>query len=146
LRAQGRGAPGRKKLKEAACAWATGGAPLDENNTLEALKKFNATEQQLEEARAALAERRRSEVFEVWPENWRAFELFAAAPWQRSVVAGLAGGKVLYFNLDWPALGDIEERWLPPDGDECEEPAPLRRALFHQLKMLEGEALLHLNA
>lgn len=141
--AEGCGPPGRKKLKQAARAWATGGAPLDDQNTLAALKAFNATEQQLEEARAALEEQSRTAVFEVWPENWRAFELFAATPWKRGIVAGLGGGAVLHFGLDWPALDSIERR-LPPADDDPEPPEP--RALFAQLKVLEAEALQHLNA
>jgi hypothetical protein len=145
VHAEGLRPPGRKKLKEAARAWATGGAPLDEDNTLAALTTFNATEQQLEEVRAELDERRRAAVVEVWPENWRAFELFSAmgTSWNRVAVGGLGGGQVLYVGLDLAQLGAIE-RWLPlEDGDDA---PPDRRTLFSQIKLLEGEALQHLNA
>jgi hypothetical protein len=142
VRAEGRGAPGRKKLKEAARAWATGGAAVDEQNALAGLRKFGATEQQLEEARAQLEQRQRSAVFELWPENWRAWELFEVADtaWRREI----AGKSIVYFGFDWPALGEIERR-LPPE-DPADEWLPDARQLLYQLKVLEGEALVHLNA
>lgn len=147
MRAESGRAPGSKKLKEAARAWANGGAPFDEDNTLAALKKINATEQQLEEARAALEERRRTADFGVWPENWRAWELFEAMEnrWDRQFIGGgLGGGRLVFFGLQLPALAEVE-RWLPADDPDGED-LPERRKLFLQLRLLESEALPLLNA
>jgi hypothetical protein len=138
----GRGrAPGRKKLRDAARRWATRGAyAVDEENTLAALKKFNATEQQLKEAREALQQRRQSEEFEVWPDNWRAWELFAALETQWRLVVGPGGG-VFYEGIDYSVLDQVERR-LPALDDED---LPDERTRWHQLQLLEREAKRHLN-
>jgi hypothetical protein len=135
------GAPGGKKLKDAARRWATGGAlAIDEENTLAALKKFNATPAQLEEVREQFNERRRHEGFAVWPENWRAFELFLALDDQWDVHMGAMGG-VYYQGIDVRRLDSVEAR-VPPLPD-IEVPAP--RELLRQFKLLVNEAKQHLN-
>lgn len=138
---QGSGAPGSKKLKDAARRWATGGAlAVDEDNTLAALRKFGGTPEQLEQARAALEQRHISEVFEIWPENWRAFELFSAMGRQWDVVGSFGG--LVYMGLKLSSLAEVERRLQPPPGDEL----PDDRTLFFQLRTLEEEAVQHLNA
>lgn len=101
---------------------------------------FGATEQQLEEARDAFRQRDRAAVFEVWPENWRAFELFDALESQWIIVAG-AGG-VFYQGINYSALDHVERRMPPAPGDDVPEP----RELFAQLRLLEREARHHRNS
>lgn len=117
-----------------------GSAPaVDEENHLAALKAFGGTKEQLEEARAALRRRERTDIFEVWPENWRAWELFSAmgTSWN---VAITPRGQLVHLGLQWPALDSIERR-LPPLPDEDPADLPDQRTLFHQLRILELETL-----
>lgn len=116
---------------------------MDEENILAGLRAFNATKEQLEEARAALERRRRTQVFEVWPENWRAWELFQAMSnsWDLLFIpGGLGDGKVVYIGLKWPTLDSIERR-LPPDPQSDPEDQPDPRTLFYQLRSLERETI-----
>jgi hypothetical protein len=140
------GAPRAKKLKDAARIWATGGAPaIDEENTLAALKKFNATPEQLEKVREQFQKRRQGEGFGIWPENWRAFELFMACgdQWTIHCIPGPVGapGIVRYQGIDFRILDSVEARMPPSPGTEVPEP----RDLFRQFRLLVQEAAAHLN-
>lgn len=122
-----------------------GGAPaVDEENHLAALKAFNATNEQLEEARAALRRSKRAEEFEVWPENWRAWELFQAmgTSWN---VAVTPSGRLVYLGMQWATLDSIERR-MPPDPHDDPEHLPDSRTLLFQLRVLESETLDQHNA
>lgn len=99
-----------------------------------------ATREQLEEVRGQFRERRAKATFEVWPENWRAFELFAAMRTQW-IKRTLPDGSVRFDGLNYQALDSVESR-MPPD-PAIEVPDP--RTLFAQLRLLEDEALDHLN-
>lgn len=101
---------------------------------------FGATDQQLEEAREAYRQRQESSTFEVWPENWRAFELFVALETQWDVALGPTG---LYFHgIRYGSLAEVERRLAPRPGDDV----PDDRTVFEQLQLLEREARRHLNS
>lgn len=79
----------------------------------------------------------------MWPENWRAWELFTQLGWNAVFVASpMGGGRMVYQDLKWERL-EMFERLLPPDPDD--EDVPDTRTLVYQLRTLEQEAREHLN-
>lgn len=107
------------------------------------MKESGAPPDVLETARANLEAKQREQdkrnTFEVWPENWRAFELFWNMQHCWVQAGGLGGLEVT--GLRWEALDTIERRLTPRPDDTV----PDSRTLFEQLRTLEDEALRHLN-
>lgn len=106
---------------------------------------MGATPKDLEAVREQFRQRARNLVVEVWPENWRAWELFCAAATQWDVLAvpaGLGGAVVRYRGINYSRLADLRDRLLPAD-PRYPDPAP--RDLFRQLQLLEATALPMLN-
>lgn len=82
-----------KKLKDAAAYWARGG-PTDEEARAD-LRSFGAAEDDIERMLGP-----KEEGFEVWPENWPAWEAFSAV--QTQWVTGMAG----ITSLDYSRVRD----------------------------------------
>ncbi|MGE0329690.1 MAG: DUF1799 domain-containing protein [Ramlibacter sp.] len=85
--------------------------------------------------------KRDTQQYGVWPENWRAFELFTACAtqWHREIAPT---GRIVWHGLPTERIESTQRRLPPAPGTE--EPDP--RELFHQLQDLEREALQQLNA
>jgi hypothetical protein len=75
------------------------------------------------------------EVFEVWPENVQAVELFSLVASQWRAVAGFAGARFL--GLDYAAI----EAVMRMRNVRTKE----RGRLFDDLRVMEGAALAELN-
>lgn len=85
---------------------------------------------------------RGSGVFEVWPENWRAFEIFQACETQWTVlVAGLEGVR-WWEGIDYERLQSVIELLPPEPGTQVPPP----RQLFRQIQLLERAAKDALNS
>jgi hypothetical protein len=86
----------------------------------------------------------------VWPENWRAFELFVCLGWHKLFVppvqptahSGGVPGRFIFEGLRWEQLDTFERRLEVPLDDED---VPDGRRLVQQLRQLESEAREFLN-
>lgn len=107
------------------------------------LKAFGASEQELERIRGEFKRIKGSGNFEVWPENWRAFELFEACSTQWDVLAAGLEGTRFWEGINYTRLADVAERLLPPAEDTY---VPPKRELFQQIRILERAAMRALNA
>jgi Phage related hypothetical protein (DUF1799) len=101
------------------------------------MEAFGASPAQIEEARRAILAR--AEPHPIWPENWRAVQVFCALGTQWRMAIG-AGGSV-WLGLRYESLPLVEARVRPTDG----APQPPPDVLFTQLRVLETTALEHLN-
>lgn len=100
---------------------------------------MGATPQQLDEARQALRQRAQSEVLPVWPEHWRALEVFVAMGSQWRVV--LAAKGLHHLGLDYASLPAVlAELRASPDALADVAPWPDGRTLLAQLRTLEHAA------
>ena len=117
---------------------------MDET-ALDGLKAAGAPTEVLELKRAELKRSTESELVEIWPEHWRAADVFLAMSTQWNVITGHQGmnGGLHHQGLKYEVL-ELVERPLPIDP---EAPSPPDAAtLFDQLQTLERAALKHLNA
>lgn len=97
----------------------------------------------MELKRAELLRSTEENAVKCWPEHWHAWRLFAALSTQWQIHYPALGGKPYYERLRYELLDIVEPRILP----DIEEPDRKSSAeLFMQLRILEGEALRHLNA
>lgn len=82
--------------------------------------------------------RQQTADFEIWPENWRSWELFRAmsTSWNVAVAPG-PPSRLVYLGLQWATLDSIERR-IPPEPDDD---VPDARTLFYQLRVLEMETI-----
>jgi hypothetical protein len=112
---------------------------VDSDNTLAALKFFGGTPEQLETAREQLRQRQENLQFGVWPENWRAFELFCLCQW--TILPASFGGRPYYDGIASTELESLERRFPPTDDTEL----PTARVLCRQLRILVDTAKEHLN-
>ena len=95
----------------------------------------------MEQKRAELYRHQAHTAVKCWPENWHAWQLFAALGSQWDV-AITPEGRGHYMRLRYEVLDTVEPRILPRIAE------PDRRdsaTLFDQLQTLEREALQHLN-
>ncbi|WP_372826537.1 DUF1799 domain-containing protein [Polaromonas sp.] len=113
---------------------------MDESNTLAALEAFGATPQQLEQARDVFRQKGSDKGFGIWPENWRAFELFEACATQWTLLVSPTG-RVQRAGIDYTRFDSIERR-MPLLPGQC---VPEPRELFRQLRVCEQTAMQHLN-
>ncbi len=114
---------------------------VDTNNTLAALEKFGGTPEQLEIARAQLQQREANFQFRVWPENWRAFELFASCESQWQIIPPALGGKPYWQGIPSTEIESVVRRF--PATEDTEVPGD--RRLFNQIRLLEQTAKQCLN-
>lgn len=101
------------------------------------MEAFGAPPEVIEQARAAI--QARAEPFGIWPENWRAVQVFCALGTQWRMVAGPGG--VIWMGFPYEVLPIVEAR-VPPTPDV---PLPDPALLFSQLRVLETTALSILN-
>jgi len=105
------------------------------------MEAFGASPELLAAARRDI--QARAEPYAVWPENWRAVQLFCAlgTQWRVIVGAGMGGGRA-WLGIPYEILPIVEARVRPTPG----APDPDPQHLFAQLRVLETTALEHLNA
>lgn len=71
---------------------------------------------------------------EVWPENWKALEIFMMCRTQWRVIAGMGG--VSYQGLDYTSLNSVIDRKVKPKQ---------RERVFDDVLLIESGALPELN-
>jgi hypothetical protein len=97
-----------------------------------ALAAFGARQADVETARAQQADR----DFEVYPENWKAVQVFLAmsTQWRTAAFSTMAGARLVHLGLDYNALEPVL-RLL------CIRQPKRRAAIFQKLRVMEEAAL-----